>query len=208
MKQCYRCGHDVRNDTKFCENCGASQSVPNSSIPSAPTRPQSTLSPPVVKKRQWWAWIAIVCIGLLVTVCCIGPALWQTFRSRGVYSADAVALPTPTLAPVIYRRPDVRDLVKNPDAYRGSSILIRGEVFTITENNDGAIMQIWVRHPDGSEFDREAVIVTYNGSTDSIYKESVIEVLGFGIGSYEGSNAFGASIRQPAIKADQIDLIR
>jgi len=103
---------------------------------------------------------------------------------------------------------DIRELVKNPDRYIGSELHYKGEVFNIQEDGSGAAMQVWVQIPGGSEFDREAVMVYWQGRTTNIYEGTTIEFWGYGMGSVEGTNAFGAAVVQPLISAEYITYFR
>jgi hypothetical protein len=96
---------------------------------------------------------------------------------------------------------DIRALSKNPDRYSGQEVHYRGEVFTIEESDEGTAMQVWVDIPGGSEFDRDAVVVYFEGSTDGIYEGTEVEFWGYCIGTLEGTNAFGGIVRQPLISA-------
>jgi hypothetical protein len=96
---------------------------------------------------------------------------------------------------------DIRELVKNPDRYDGSEIHYQGEVFNIRQDTDGAVMQVWVQVPGGSEFDREAVMVSWRGIATNVFKGTTVGFWGYGQGSVEGTNAFGGAIQQPLISA-------
>ena len=120
--------------------------------------------------------------------------------------------PSPTIDPEIakarWSTVDIRALVKNPDNYIAQELHYKGEVFSITEDSDGAVMQVWVDVPGGSEFDREAVVVIFEGRTENVYEGTLVEFWGYGLGTYEGTNAFGGAIRQPAILAEYMGYYR
>jgi hypothetical protein len=119
---------------------------------------------------------------------------------------------TPTLEPTVtpvdieklkatWGTVDIRDLIKNPEKYMGQRVHYKGEVFRISEDADGTMMQVWIDTP-GNISEREAVVVFYRiESTSGIYEKTPIEFWGVSTGAYEGKNAFGATIRQPLIEA-------
>jgi hypothetical protein len=130
----------------------------------------------------------------------------------------ATPIPTPTSRPTATVDPetakahwgnvDIRNLLKNPDNYFGQEVHYKGEVFTIEEDASGSAMQVWVDIPGGSEFDREAVVVLFEGATDNIYKGTEIEFWGYCMGTLEGTNAFGVTIRQPMIAVEYLTYFR
>jgi hypothetical protein len=124
-------------------------------------------------------------------------------------------LPTeiPTVTPTVniaaekktYQSVDVRDLKKSPDKYRDQKIVLRGEVFTIQEENGSTAMQIWVSYPGASAAEREPVVVAYNGTLPALYEKNIVVVYGRGAGTYTGTNALGGQITQPLVRADFVD---
>lgn len=144
-------------------------------------------------------WVATAVIGLLVIV-----ALASTV-TNGTPAAATPTNATPR-ADTDYQTVDVRDLKKNPDAYKGKLVQVRGEVFNIREQSGRTFLQMWVSIPGGTQFDREAVVVTYGGPLPNIYEKTPIAVFGTGAGTDSGTNAFGGTNTQPAIHADRVML--
>jgi len=93
--------------------------------------------------------------------------------------------PTATINPEVRKARwgtvDIRDLAKNPDKYIGYELHYTGEVFNIQEDSNGAVIQVWVQIPGGDEFDREAVVVYWYGTTTNIYEGTTIEFWGYGL---------------------------
>ena len=150
--------------------------------------------------------------------CCLALTL-SSIYSTSLISTSTPSPPTrtpppptatidPEKAKARWSTVDIRALVKNPDKYIGYELHYQGEVFSIEENSQGAAMQVWVNIPGGSDFDREAVIVYWPGRTDSIYEGTTIEFWGYGLGSLEGTNAFGGTVRQPLIQAEYLTYFR
>jgi tetratricopeptide (TPR) repeat protein len=92
-------------------------------------------------------------------------------------------------------------LKKSPDLHEGDRIHFAGTVFTIYEESEGTVMQLWVYDGSGSYNDVEAVTVLYPGRLPGVYEDSRVEIWGYASGIVEGTNAFGGSVRQPLIVA-------
>lgn len=123
--------------------------------------------------------------------------------------------PTPTAGPeqqtatavafdAGYPELDVRELVKAPDRYQGQRVRLTGEVFRIEESGGQTVLQMWVSYPGAARLDREAVLVRFDGILPGVYENSAVIVYGVGAGVAEGTNAFGATVRQPIVEAARI----
>jgi len=121
--------------------------------------------------------------------------------------------PIPTRTPLPTRTPDprslysvidIRQLDAYPDNHIGELIRLDGRVFNIGQD----FFQIMVRKPGGYSWDTVAVIITYIGTTlpRGLYEDTNVRVYGKVMGSMEGTNAFGATIRQPWVNADIVEL--
>jgi len=168
--------------------------VPASVPPKAflPTPPRSGL--PLIR-------IIGMAVAVLVVLLIIGAAISGT---NATANKNAVATRVVTLSDGDYQAVDVRDLKKNPDAYKGKPIQLQGEVFNIKEQSGQTFLQMWVPIPGGTQFDREAVVVNYGGALPNVYEKTKITVFGIGDGTGSGKNAFGATSTQPAIHADRV----
>jgi len=141
-------------------------------------------------------------------------AAQQTAEAVPTLTAEAIAAATATVVALdtTYSKVNILELAKAPDRFRGQQLKITGEVFTISEGESGMFglggtvtrMQIWVQVPGGSAFDREAVVVEFAGVLDGVVKGIAVIVYGKGAGAFEGTNALGATIRQPAINAEYV----
>lgn len=124
--------------------------------------------------------------------------------------------PTPTLtteqAKALYRADlDVRELHKNLDAYRDWKLTYEGEVLSIEENRDAVAMQVKVWYGPGL-LDWEAIVVYYDKrevdvDTAGIYEGTRVRVWGRPLTMFEGTNAFGGTIRQPLLIGDYLERI-
>ncbi len=106
-----------------------------------------------------------------------------------------------------YQTVDVRDLKKNPDGFKGQRVQLTGDVFNIRVSGNVTDLQFYVPIPGGTAYDREAVQVHYVGDTTGIYEKTRITVYGVAQGSGGGTNAFGASLSQPLIAAQRIEIV-
>jgi hypothetical protein len=112
--------------------------------------------------------------------------------------------PRPTINTAEYRILDPRELAKNPGRYRGTKLRLEGEVFQIQERSGRTDLQMWVTPPTGDTFDRVPVMVMFGNTLEGVYERSQIEVFGIGDGERTGTNAFGAEVTQPVIRADRV----
>ena len=127
-------------------------------------------------------------------------------RSVSVAGTTTVLDVTATVPPVSYQTLDVRDLTKNPDAYKGKRIQMQGRVFNIQVSGKHTRMQIYVAVPGGSTFDEQAVVVEYDGASDGIYEKTNVLVYGTSNGTQTGKNRFGGEVTQPVVTADRVEI--
>lgn len=127
--------------------------------------------------------------------------------AAAVQGATATAVAYDTDYPEI----DIRDLVKGPARYEGQQLRLAGQVFNIREEVEGFLdrrtvtyIQMWVQIPGGGALDREAVMVRFENTLEGVFADDFIIVYGEGNGSFEGTNAMGASISQPLVEAVRI----
>lgn len=188
-----------------------------------PTQPKTPTNPKSSNSKSIKSLFILFVIVVLIVICSCGIlSAGQIFNSTmqlqnpSTSSPPKTKFPTrppaPTIDPEISKKywstVDIRALVKNPNNYIGQKLHYEGEVFSIAEDSDGAVMQVWVDVPGGSEFDREAVVVIFEGRTPNIYEGTLVEFWGYGLGAYDGTNAFGGAIRQPAILAEHLTYFR
>jgi hypothetical protein len=94
--------------------------------------------------------------------------------------------------------------VLDPLAYKDKPIYLRGQVFFIQKTGDTYALQMWSSYPGAGIFDREAVVVIYEGDLTGVYEDTYIDVYGIGAGTFTGTNAYGGTIVQPRIVAAHI----
>jgi hypothetical protein len=197
------------------------------------TRPQITpdpiymiapLAPDKSRKKKSGSSIKNVITFLLIIlgVCIIGSMLLSIIAGLGAGNGSSGSssssstkrqlpptnTPNPRIAKAAWNTVDIRELVKNPDRHKGSQVHYTGEIFRIEEDRGTSALQVWVEIPGGSEWDREAIIIIWEGGTTGIYDGTTIEVWGYAGGSLEGKNAFGATISQPMIEAEYLTYFR
>lgn len=134
--------------------------------------------------------------------------LWSTCKDAdGKWINPPAVAEEPTTAPQVatdkrdqYEWIDARDLVIRPGIFEGQKIAVSGTVFNIQVEGELTFMQIWV---DGGNYD--AVMIGYRGDSRGIYEGTWVTIYGIGLGTMEGTNAYGAKIVQPLIRADIVD---
>lgn len=171
---------------------------------STPTPTDTPLPTPEPATRTAQAELDAQATAVVVGTQTAGPAATEVAAIEATQTRKVNQTATIVALADNYNEVDVRALKKNPDKFFGQPIWFEGEVLTIEESAGSTYMQLWVRIPGGTRFDREAVVVTYEGTLDEVYEESVITVYGVGRGTFEGKNAMGGDIIQPMIKAEYV----
>ena len=131
-----------------------------------------------------------------------GEGLWSLCKdAKGTWINPPTAAP-PSAEEIReeYQWIDARDLLIRPDSFTGDKIAIAGSVFNIQGDGNLTILQIWV---DGGNYD--AVLIAYEGDSIGIYEGTWVTVYGVGAGTFTITNAYGAEIDQPLVRADIID---
>lgn len=128
-----------------------------------------------------------------------GTGLWALCRDAvGTWIKEPT--PDPSQVRAQYQAIDARDLVIRPTEFTNEKIVVTGTVFNIQVEGNVTFMQIWL---DGTNM--EAAVIGYEGDSRGIYEGTWITVYGVGRGTFEGTNAYGAAIVQPLIRADYVD---
>jgi len=207
-KQCPYCAETIKAQAVVCRFCG--RNLKTGQPASQPPKAIVQQAPKRKKKSGRIALLALIILIACGVICALGqvggsirPALTSTpgiaVRPTPTLTPKPIATVDPKIVKARWSTVDIRALSKNPDRYSGQEVHYRGEVFTIEESDEGTAMQVWVDIPGGSEFDREAVVVYFEGRTDGIYEGTEVEFWGHCIGTLEGTNAFGGIVRQPLI---------
>jgi hypothetical protein len=128
-----------------------------------------------------------------------GTGLWALCRdAKGTWVNPPTESPEQVRS--AYQEIDARDLIINPGSFEGKKIVVRGTVFNVQIDGGVTFLQIWI---DGGNYD--AVVVGFLGETSGIYEGTYVTIYGEGKGSTTITNAYGAQIDQPLVKADLID---
>ncbi len=94
------------------------------------------------------------------------------------------------------------ELVSDPEGNRGASVDITGKVFQPPEVRGGeAVFQMWA-DPKNSEWN---TIVRTDADSARVSSDDYVRVTGNVSGSFEGENAFGATVTAVELEADQIE---
>ena len=99
---------------------------------------------------------------------------------------------------------DFDKMYSNPDKYKSYEVEFTGQVFMDPErDDDGVNLQIWA-DPKNSE---KNMIVAYDEAEFEVQTDDYVLVKGIVEKTFEGENAFGVKMKQPAIKANHIEVI-
>lgn len=99
---------------------------------------------------------------------------------------------------------DFDKMYTDPKKYKNYEVEFIGKVFVDPERDeDGVYLQVWA---DGENSEKN-LIVAYNEPDFEVSTDDYIRVKGIVGDSFEGENAFGASMEMPAIKASKIEAV-
>jgi len=160
---------------------------------------------------------AFVILGCLVIAGVAAAILWlnngqiMVQATAGPPTSTAIPSPSPTrtstpdkeLIKANWKTVDVRDLVKNPDKYKGEELHYRGAVIVAEEDGQASYFQIMV--PTGRMVNEaHNILIVWNGSSENIYNGTEIEIWGYGRGSITTQNLLGGTIRLPVVVAEYL----
>lgn len=115
--------------------------------------------------------------------------------------------PTATRSPIEAYRTYIAidDVNKNPDKYIGQLVTFCGEIFNIEEDEEGDIIQMFIKPVFVANGSRIPIIAVYHGDTSRIYEGWDMEIRGIVAGEIEFQNTFGTTVTQPVIKVDYLN---
>jgi hypothetical protein len=121
-----------------------------------------------------------------------------TGTSRPTNTPLPTDTPVPTVEPYdVWKKSANSDItykmVDKSDAYLGERVCWRGEVFNIDESGGFTFLQAWYRDT------LDAFVVRIYDTLPDVFEDTKIVACGYIDEKYEGTNAYGASIYQPAI---------
>ena len=117
--------------------------------------------------------------------------------------------PQPTVETIAsFRKSSNSDItykkVEKSDKYWGEPVCWRGKIFNIEESGGETFFQAW--YFTGKSYNvfkhSDAFVVRYPGELPDVFNEDSVEVCGYIGDTFEGTNAYGATIAQPTIYAE------
>jgi hypothetical protein len=140
-------------------------------------------------------------------------ALYGVLVSRLSPSAPTTPAATPIPAPAVSHNAapdidlDLRELERNPEAYRGYSITFWAKVIERAERDGMTALHVitYANRQDLSDFAKLNLIVLYAGALRELSPEDTVLVVGVGYGSFSVPNAFGVNVTQTVILASSVE---
>ncbi len=96
--------------------------------------------------------------------------------------------------------------VDKSDTYIGQTVAWKGKVFNIRETSRTTWFQAWYFEGRHLSEPGDAFVVLYNDVLPDVYEDTEVFVCGVVAEDTEGTNAYGATIYQPTIVADYIEV--
>lgn len=101
-----------------------------------------------------------------------------------------------------FTRENYRRLVSEPNAHKGASVEIVGQVFMVEQDADASYIQMFA-DPEDSEWN--TIVVTEPGF--EVDEEDYLSVQGVVREALEGENAFGGSVSAPIVDAARVEVV-
>ncbi|MEG1433219.1 hypothetical protein [Eubacterium sp.] len=92
---------------------------------------------------------------------------------------------------------EISDLYQNPNSYKGRIVNLSGKVFNIDEN----MVQIYA---DPINRAKNTMLDLSDAGGGQVSNDDFIQITGTVIGEFNGSNAFGASLKAPEIHVSEV----
>lgn len=232
--KCRQCNHEVKPNSKFCENCGCPITQPMPQQRNFQQRPMQPLPPlpmqqrpiPQKPKKGMKGWqVALICVGCVVGGFIFIGALGTSIREyNSEYSSDVSYThkeTEPTKSPEEVEQEfkdscttiDFADLSRNPDKYKGNNYKFTGEVIQVQEGWHNTVdLRINVTKEEYDSLD----IITWSDTIyatieipegeDKILEDDVITFWGTCDGEYTYTAVLGNKISLPKIDIEYYEL--
>ena len=102
-----------------------------------------------------------------------------------------------------FTKDNYAELASNPDAHEGANVDVTGKLLGAPESGGGETAFQMFADPANSEW---STIVHYDDDVD-LNPDEYVRVTGSVLGSFEGENAFGASMTATEVQADLVEVV-
>lgn len=179
MKFCSKCGSELPDKCKSCNNCG------------------TKIKKPVFKK--WWFWLIVIFIFLIIISSGDTESSVED-NSNGTTLSFEEEIAT-------YYEIDFDSIARNPDKYKGEKLKMTGQVIQVSETGYGNTVDLRINVTketyeyidDVTWTDTIYATVVLPEGSDRILEEDVITFYGVCDGLYSYTSVLGAQISLPKI---------
>lgn len=123
-------------------------------------------------------------------------------------------IPSPTATPTWEEltaeasSPDYRDLLRNADAMIGQAVTYRGEVFSVTEQDNAVILHLNVTEGSFGIWDDDLFLYLFRPTDPRIIEDDIVEFVGIVGGAQTYTTVLGGQRTIPILYNEQLRLIR
>jgi hypothetical protein len=98
---------------------------------------------------------------------------------------------------------EVQQLYTSPKQFKGRPVELTGSAFSVERDGDGVYFQMWqdIKNSENN------TIVAYADPEFELSSGDFVKVIGVVKDEFKGTNAFGATITAPAIKAESVEVL-
>jgi hypothetical protein len=152
-------------------------------------------------ERAKWGVIALAALVLITSTA----ACAESGSKEQAEDNKAASVPTPVPeSDEHFTRLNWDLLNSDPDAYKGASVDVVGQIFLPPERDEGSVYFQMYADPKNSEWN---TIVSYADGSLRVKEDDFVRVRGTVVGKFEGENAFGAALTVPVVTADSIRIV-
>jgi len=213
---CGNCGQELSLGDSFCPSCGrAVHEVARVSTPEAdvvvrspPSQSRHSEAPSTVQNKSTGGWgrmarLTAWLVGIVVVLAILG-TLSNLGGGTGTSSSGGGADREAQRSGKTFTNGNYSELYSDPDAHEGASVDVAGQLLERPEDNGEELAFQMFADPENSEWNT----IVYTDQTDlDLGMDDYVRVQGEVLGTFEGENAFGASLTTPSVQASKVSTV-